>query len=69
VEISYYLARIILHMDNNVNLKWARGIWRRLSKVLVTTRVMAPVAGMFYQDVVDAIFVYGSKSRSLSHRL
>ena len=41
MEVFKYLDRITLHIDNSVpavrrNLKRARGIWIRLSKVLAT---------------------------------
>ena len=72
-EVFKYLGRIVSHVDNDVpvmqrNLKRARGIWRRLSKVLATEEVPAPVAGMFYQAVVAAVLLYGSESWSLPPR-
>merc|ERR1712086_95888 len=73
VEGFKYLGRIVSHVDNDVpamrrNLKRARGIWRRLSKVLATEEIPAPVAGMFYQAVVAAVLLYGSESWSLPPR-
>ena len=73
MEVFKYLGRIVSLVDNDVpamrrNLKRARGIWRRLSKVLATEEVPAPVAGMFYQAVVAAMLLYGSKSWSLPPR-
>ena len=73
MEVFKYLGCIALYVDNNVpamrrNLKRVRGIWRRLSKVLATEEVPAPVAGMFYQAVVAAMLLYGSELWSLPSR-
>ena len=44
------------------NLKRARAAWGRLSTIIAKEEVPAPVAGMFYQAVVAAVLLYGSKS-------
>ena len=62
-----YLGRILLHDDSDIpamrrNLKRARGVWGRVSKILTRQEVPAPVAGMFYQAVVATVLLCGSKS-------
>ena len=57
VEQFKYLGRMLAMDDNNLsamrrNLKKARGMWGRLSRVLVKDLVTGPVAGMIYQAVV-----------------
>ena len=59
------------HDDNDIsamrqNFNWARATWGQVSKILTRQEVHAPVAGMFYQAVVAAVLLYGSKSWVLS---
>ena len=37
-------------------------MWGRLSKVITKESVLAPVTGMFYQDVVGTVLLYGNES-------
>ena len=60
VENFKYLGRIISNDDCDTpavrrNLKHARAVWGRLSKVITTENVPPRVAGMFYQAVVAAV--------------
>ena len=43
------------------NLKRARATWRRVSKILTQEEDSAPVAGIYYNSVVVAVLLYGSK--------
>ena len=66
VKVFKYLGRMVSSVDNNVpamrhNLKRARKVWARFSRMLAQEAVPAPVAGMFYQAVVAAVLLYGSK--------
>ena len=67
VETFKYLGLVITNDDCNTlairrNLKCARSVWRRISKVIATENVPPRVAGMFYQAVVAAVLLYGSKT-------
>ena len=44
------------------NLKQVRSTWRLVSKILTPDEVPVPVAGVFYQDIVAAVLLYGSES-------
>ena len=48
------------------NLKRARAVWGRLSTIIAKECVPPPVAGMFYQAVVAAVLLYGSKTWVIS---
>ena len=71
VEVVKYLGRVIAR-DNcdtpaiRCNLKRARQIWGRLSKIITTKGVTPTVAGMFYQAVAVAILLYSSETRYLT---
>ena len=61
---------ILLQDDNNIpaigrNLKKARCTCGRVSKNSPCQEVHAPVPVMFYQTVVAAVLLYGSKSSNL----
>ena len=44
------------------NLKRARQVWGRISKVIAKDEVAPRVEGMFYQAVVAAVLLYGSET-------
>ena len=48
------------------NLKRARAAWGRLCAIIAKEEVPPAVAGMFYQAVVAAVLLYGSKSWVIS---
>ena len=71
VDTFKYLGRVITRDDCDApairrNLKRARQVWGRLSKVIATEGVAPRVAGMFYQAVVAAVLLYGSETWCVS---
>ena len=71
VDRFKYLGRMLSYDDSDTpaiwrNLKKARAAWGRLSTIIAKEEVPAPVAGMFYQAVIAAVLLYGSKSWSVS---
>merc|ERR1711966_476155 len=65
VDIFKYLGRNIARDDCDTpairrNLKRARQVWGRISKVITTEEVQPRVAGMFYQAVVAAVLLSNS---------
>ena len=71
MEVFKYLGRVIARDDCNTpairrNLKRARKVWGRLSKVITTKGVVPRVVGMFYQAVVAAVLLYGSETWCLT---
>ena len=71
VEEFKYLGRIIARDDCDTpairrNLKRARQVWGRISKVITKEEVPPRVAGMFYQAVVAAVLLYGSETWCLT---
>ena len=67
VDRFKYLGRVLLYDDSDTpaichNLKRARAVWGRISVVIAKEFVPPPVAGMFYQAVVAAVLLYGSKT-------
>ena len=66
VEVFKYLGRMVSSVDNDVPVmrhnKRARKVWARFAWMLAQETVPAPVTGMFYQAVVAAVLLYGSKS-------
>ena len=67
MEQFKYLGRVLSFDDNDTpairrNIKRARQVWGRISKVIAKDSVPAPVAGMFYQAVVAAVLLYGSET-------
>jgi len=67
VQTFKYLGRIVAYDGSDVpaarrQLKRARAVWGRLSKVIAKENVSAPVAGMFYQAVVIVVLLYGCES-------
>jgi hypothetical protein len=71
VEVFKYLGRLLAFDDNDVqavrsNLKKARGMWARISRVLRTDNISPRVSGMFYKATVQAVLLYGSETWSLT---
>ena len=61
VEIFPYLGRPVSFVDSDVpamrrNLKKARGVWGRVSRILRAEYIPPPVCDMFYQAVVMSVF-------------
>ena len=44
------------------NIKRARQVWGRISKVIAKDSMPASVSGMFYQAVVATVLLYGSET-------
>ena len=64
VLIFKYLGRIIVYGGSDMRaarhqLKRARAVRGRLSKIIAKESVPAPVAGIFYQAVVATTLLYG----------
>ena len=67
MEEFKYLGRPTSFVNSDVpalrhNLKKARGVWQRISRVLRAENIPAPSCAMFYKAVVMAVLLYGSKS-------
>ena len=67
MEIVKYLDRVVANDDCNIpdirrDLKTARFQWGQLQKVIAQKVVPLRVAGMFYQAMVAAVLLYGSKT-------
>ena len=67
VDFFKYLGRLLAYNDCDsrvihYNLRRARGVWGRISKVIAKESVPPTVAGMFYQAVVASVLLYGSKT-------
>ena len=67
VNVFKYLGRKVSFWDSDVpamraNLKKARGVWARVSKILREENVPPRVGAMFYRGVVMAVLLYGSET-------
>ena len=67
VDMFKYLGRLLAMDDNDMpavqaNLKKARGVWSRLSKLLRGETTNPRVCGMFYKAVVQSVLLYGSET-------
>ena len=67
VDVFKYLGRNIARDDCDTpairrNLKRARQVWGRISKVIARKEVQPKVAGMFYQAAVADVLLYGSET-------
>ena len=72
VETSKHLGRVIARDDWDTpairrDLKRARQVLGRISKVIAKEEVQPWVAGMFYQAVVAAVLLYGSEMRCITN--
>ena len=67
VDMFKYLGRLLAMDDNDMpavqaNLKKARGVWSRLSRLLRGETTNPRVCGMFYKAVVQSVLLYGSET-------
>ena len=70
VEVFKYLGRLIAGDDADtqamrLNLRKARGVWARVSRVLRAENASPWTSGMFYKAIVQAVLLYGSETWSL----
>ena len=73
VEVFKYLGRLLAQDDDDIQairaqLRKARATWARVGQVLRAENVPPRVAAKFYRAVVQAVLLYGSKTRVLSLR-
>jgi len=66
-----YLGWLLSYDDNAIqtvrsNLKKAREVWGRISRVLRDENASPRVCGMFYKATVHAVLLYGSETWSLT---
>ena len=70
VEVFRYLGRLLAMGDTDAqavraNLKKARRVWARLSRVLRRENASPRTSGRFFQAVVQSVLLYGSESWDL----
>jgi hypothetical protein len=71
VEVFKYLGRLMSQDDDNIQairaqIRKARSTWARIGQVLWSENVSPFVAARFYQAIIQAILLYGSKSWVIS---
>jgi hypothetical protein len=71
VKVFKYLGRLLAYDNNDTqavrgNLKKARGIWARLSRMIRTENASPRACGIFYKATVYSILLFGSKKWNLS---
>jgi hypothetical protein len=71
VEVFKYLGWMMAQDDNDiqairVQLRKARATWACVGQVLRSENVPPPIAARFYQAIVQAILLYGSKTWVIS---
>ncbi len=71
VEVFKYLSRLLAYNNNDAqavrgNLKKARGIWVRLSRMIRAENASPHACGIFYKATVQSILLFGSKTWNLS---
>jgi hypothetical protein len=71
VEVFKYLGRLLAYDDNDTqtvrnNLKKARGVWARQSRMIRAENVSPRVCGIFYKAIVQSILLFGSETWNLS---
>jgi hypothetical protein len=71
VEVFQYLGRLLAYDDNDPqavrgNLKKARGIWARLSRMIRTENASPRACSIFYKATVQSILLFGSETWNLS---
>ena len=71
VEVFRYLGRLLAYDDNDLqavrsNLKKARQVWARISRVLRADNASPRVCGMFYKATVQAVLLFGSETWCLT---
>mmetsp|Transcript_33167 Transcript_33167/g.71665 ORF Transcript_33167/g.71665 Transcript_33167/m.71665 type:complete len:140 (-) Transcript_33167:86-505(-) len=71
VETFKYLGRFMAQDDSDVqavraNLRKARKVWARISRVLCSENAKPRVCGMFYKATVQAVLLFGSETWNVS---
>ena len=71
VEVFKYLGRLMAMDDNDIqavrsNLRKARKVWARLSRLLRTDNATPRVCGMFYKATIQAVLLFGSETWNLT---
>ena len=71
VEVFKYLGRLIAYDDEDTqvvrgNLKKARRVWARISRVLRAKNASPRVCGMFYKATVQSVLLFGSETWCLA---
>jgi hypothetical protein len=71
VEVFKYLGRLLAYNNNDSqavrgNLKKARGVWGRLSRMIRAENASPHACGIFYKVTVQSILLFGSKTWNLS---
>ncbi len=71
MEVFKYLGRLLAYNNNDSqavrgNLKKARGIWVRLSRMMRAENASPRVCSMFYKATVQSILLFGSETWNLS---
>ncbi len=71
MEVFKYLGRLLAYDNNDTqavrnNLKKARGVWARLSRMIRAENASPRVCGIFYKATVQLILLFGSKTWNLS---
>ncbi len=71
VKVFKYLGHLISQDDDNIQairaqIRKARSSWARIGQVLRSKNVSPFVAARFYQAIIQAILLYGSKSWVIS---
>jgi hypothetical protein len=71
VEVFKYIGRMIVQDEDDIQairaqLRKARATWARVGQVLQSENTSPPIAAQFYQAIVQAILLYGSKTWVIS---
>ena len=71
VEVFKYLGRLMSMDDNDTqavrsNLRKARKVWGRLSRLLRVDKATPRVSGMFYKATIQAVLLFGSDTWTLT---
>ena len=71
VEVFKYLGRLMAMDDNDrqavrSNMRKARKVWARLSRLLRMDNATPRVCGMFYKATIQAVLLFGSETWNLT---
>ncbi len=71
VEVFKYLGRMMAQDNDDIQairaqLRKAHATWARVGQVLQSENALPPIAARFYQAIVQAILLYGSKTWVIS---
>ena len=71
VEVFKYLGRLLAYDDTDVQavqkqLRKARSVWQRFSRLLRSEKATPRVAGKFYKAVVMSILLFGSETWNIT---